>query len=291
VAPTTLSVLILGETGTGKELIAQAIHQRSARSDRPLITINCASLPPPLIESELFGHAAGAFTGALADKVGLFELAHRGTIILDEIGELPIDTQAKLLRVLQDGQFWVLGSSARKVDVRVIAATNRDLRQAIAAGAFRPDLYYRLAVFPVEVPPLRKRREDIPQLVEHFLKKHGAALGRTFASVSQAAMDALMEYDWPGNVRELENVVERAMILSPGPVLQIQELLVCPGILPAGNDSDQLLFVAERNHITQVLESCGYKIKGQGNAAERLGVNPSTLRSRMQKLGIARPPR
>jgi len=288
VAPTSTNVLILGETGTGKELIARAIHEQSSRKDRPLVTINCASLPSSLMESELFGHAAGAFTGALADKIGRFELAHRGTIFLDEIAELQPETQAKLLRVLQDGQFWVLGSTTKTVDVRVIAATNRDLQQAITRGSFRSDLYYRLAVFPIEVPPLRARRRDIPLLVWHFVRKHQAGLGKKFESIPKATMAALTEYDWPGNVRELESLIERGMILSAGPVLDIREALANP-LARQTAPSDQDLATVERAHILQVLTDCGWKVKGDGNAADRLGMKPSTLRSRMKKLGISRP--
>jgi transcriptional regulator with GAF, ATPase, and Fis domain len=289
VAPTSAAVLILGETGTGKELIARAIHERSLRKDRPLVTIDCGSLPGGLMESELFGHVAGAYTGALTNTTGRFELAHRGTIFLDEIAELSLEMQAKLLRVLQDGQFWVLGGSTKTVDVRVIAATNRDLGQATAAGTFRSDLYYRLAVFPIEVPPLRTRRRDIPLLVWHFLRKHRAALGKKFESIGEAALAALSASDWPGNVRELENVIVRAMILSPGPLLHVEQLLIPPGGHRPRAASGQDLASVDRAHVTHVLEHCGWKIKGPGNAAERLGMKPSTLRSRLQKLGIARP--
>ena len=223
VAPTDAGVLLLGETGTGKELLARAIHSHSRRKDHPLVKVNCASLPPSLIESELFGHVQGAFTGALSDKVGRFQLAHDGTIFLDEIGELDLDLQSKLLRVLQEGEFQRLGSAeTTKVDVRIVAATNRDLHAAINEGSFRPDLYYRLAVFPIEVPPLRLRREDIPLLVWKFITQKRARLGKTIEEVPQHVMDALVEYDWPGNVRELENVIERSMILSPGNVLVLE---------------------------------------------------------------------
>lgn len=289
VASTGASVLILGETGTGKELIARAIHSRSSRKDRPLVTINCAAVPGSLMESELFGYAAGAFTGALADKAGRFELADRGTIFLDEIGELPLELQAKLLRVLENGQFWVLGSTMKTVDVRVIAATNRDLRHAIADGSFRSDLYYRLAVFPIEVPPLRARRSDIPLLAAHFIAKKQAELGKKFEHISDAMMEALVEYDWPGNVRELENVIERAMILSPTPVLQLDACLTSSVKLHQPHVSRNDLESVDRAHILQVLQDCRWRIKGPGNAAERLGLKSSTLRSRMKKLGIARP--
>ncbi|MCU0959476.1 MAG: sigma 54-interacting transcriptional regulator [Pirellulaceae bacterium] len=288
VAPTSTSVLILGETGTGKELIARAIHHRSTRHGQPLVTMNCAAVPASLLESELFGYVAGAFTGAVADKPGRFALAHQGTIFLDEVAELPLELQAKLLRVLERGELWVLGSTMKTVDVRVIAATNRDLRQAVAAGTFRADLYYRLAVFPVDVPPLRARRNDIPLLAAHFLAKKQAELGRRFDGISADMLQALVDYDWPGNVRELQNVIERSMILSPDRILQLDAPLL-PSLLrhstvPAGDD----LASADRSHITRILEECGWKIKGAGNAAERLQLNPSTLRSRMKKLGIVR---
>lgn len=290
VATTDANVLILGETGTGKELIARAIHYRSPRKDRPLVTINCAALSGNLIESELFGHVAGSFTGAVAKKVGRFELAHGGTIFLDEIGELTLELQAKLLRVLQNGQFERVGSSdTQTVDVRVIAATNRDLKKAMSEEVFRSDLYYRLAVFPIEVPPLRARRQDIPLLIWHFVTNRQAQLGKRFESIPKAVMNALTRYEWPGNVRELENVVERAMILSRGPVLQLGSHLPLPVTRRKTVSSREDIETVERAHITEVLEDCGWKIKGEGNAADRLGLNPSTLRSRMKKLGITRP--
>ena len=295
VAKTDATVLILGETGTGKELIARAIHNRSRRKDRPLVKVNCAALPNSLIESELFGHVKGAFTGAVADKIGRFELADGGTIFLDEIGELQLDLQAKLLRVLQESQFERIGTPITKiVDVRVIAATNRDLHRAVAEGTFRSDLYYRLAVFPVELPPLRLRREDIPLLIWHFITKKQAALGKRIESVSKPSLDALIEYDWPGNVRELENVIERAVILSPNQTLVLDEVFATlptkrPAEVEQPDHSRGRLEQVERAHILEVLESCRWKIKGPGNAAERLGLKPSTLRYRMNKLGIQRP--
>jgi PAS domain S-box-containing protein len=292
VAPTDSNVLILGETGTGKELIARAIHSRGSREDRPLVKVDCAALPSTLIESELFGHVAGAFTGANANQIGRFELADGGTIFLDEIGELPLDLQTKLLRVLQDGEFEQLGSSKTKaVDVRVIAATNRDLAKAMDEGAFRPDLYYRLAVFPLEVPPLRLRRRDIPLLVWHFIEKKQAGLSRRIESVPDSAMDALMRYDWPGNVRELENVIERAVILSPGPTLMLDDFSAQPARSSRPDRPRQDREEIERVEISEVLEDCGWKIKGSGNAAECLGLKPSTLRYRMNRLGIERPPK
>ncbi|MHC4862321.1 MAG: sigma 54-interacting transcriptional regulator [Planctomycetota bacterium] len=290
VAATDLAVLLLGETGTGKELIAHAIHDRSRRKDRPLVKVNCAAIPASLVESELFGHEKGAFTGAFARKDGRFDLADGGTIFLDEVGELPPDLQVKLLRVLQEGEFQRLGSTGtRKVDVRVLAATNRDLESSVEKGEFRLDLYYRLKVFPIEIPPLRDRPGDLPLLVWHFVRKHQATLGKTIERIPQSVLDALAAYHWPGNVRELENVLQRAMLLSPGSILQLAEPLGrVPGAADPGSDSD-LLEDVEREHMCRVLEVCGWKVKGTGNAAERLGLNPSTLRLRMKKLGITRP--
>ena len=290
VAGTDATVLLLGETGTGKELVARSVHSRSQRKDRPLVKVNCAALPATLIESELFGHEKGAFTGALARRVGRFELADGGTIFLDEIGDLPLELQAKLLRVLQEGEFERVGSHAtQKVDVRVIAATNRDLRKAIADGSFRPDLYYRLRVFPIEVPPLRERRDDIPLLTWYFVSKHQGRLGKTIDKIPKSLMDALVTYGWPGNVRELENLIERALILSPGTTLQMDEHLGEQDAVPhAAAPDSRRLDAAERAHILGVLEDCRWKLKGKGNAAERLGLKPSTLRFRMKKLGIER---
>ena len=291
-AATDVHVLITGETGVGKDLIAQVIHRCSARKERPLIAVNCASLSSSLIESELFGHVAGAFTGAQADHAGRFELAHGSTIFLDEVAELAPELQAKLLRVLQHGQFERVGSSeTRTVDVRVVAATNRDLHEAIAEGTFRSDLYYRLAVFPIEVPPLRARRIDIPLLVWHFITKMQARLGKRIESIPDAAMEALTQYNWPGNVRELKNVVERSVILSPGSTLQVADRLANPARPNQIAAPDDEIESIERVHITEVLEHCGWKINGDGNAADRLGLKPSTLRSRMKKLGIERPSR
>jgi transcriptional regulator with GAF, ATPase, and Fis domain len=289
VAGTETTVLIQGETGTGKELIARAIHRHSARQDRPLVTVNCAALPPTLIESELFGYEKGAFTGALTRKVGRFERADGGTLFLDEIGELPLDLQVKLLRVLQDGEFERLGSvQTTTVDVRVIAATNRNLVQQVAAGHFREDLYYRLNVFPVTLPPLRERREDIPLLVWYFVAQCQGKLGKKIERIPERAMAALVAYHWPGNIRELANVIERAIILSPGPTLVVDE------VLGASEQSDPSLLATqplddvERTHILAVLDACHWHIKGAGQAAARLGLHPSTLYSRMRKLGIER---
>jgi len=292
VASTDATVLLLGETGTGKELIARAIHAKSYRSDRPLITVNCAALPPTLIESELFGHEKGAFTGALYRKIGRFELADKSTLFLDEVGEIPLDLQAKLLRVLQEGEFERVGSSAtHRVDVRIIAASNRDLSAAAREGTFRPDLYYRLRVFPIELPPLRARKEDIPVLVWHFLGQLGASLGRKIERVPAPTMDRLLAYDWPGNIRELRNVLERSIILSPGSTLLLEELgesaRAAPGATIDAGGVRRLEDV-ERDHILRALESCDWRVRGKDNAAGRLGLNASTLYSRMKKLGIQR---
>ena len=293
VAPTDVAVLLLGETGTGKELLARALHERSPRSAGPFLRVNCAAIPASLIESELFGHEKGAFTGAMAARAGRFEAAHGGSLFLDEIGELGIDVQAKLLRVLQDGTFERVGSSrTMRSDVRIIAATNRDLERAMAEGRFREDLYYRLNVFPIRLPPLRDRREDIPLLVWSIISRRQRALGRRITDVPKRAMQALTAYDWPGNVRELENVVERALVLSHGSTLQLED----PGgsawpaaAAPAARAPLLALDDVEREHIRSVLERCGWRVNGAGNAAEVLGLHPNTLRFRMKKLGIARP--
>jgi len=291
VAGTDANVLLLGETGTGKELFARAIHNQSSRKGRPLVKVNCASLPSSLIESELFGHVKGAFTGALADKVGRFQLADGGTIFLDEIGELDPDLQTKLLRVLQEGEFERIGDARTlRVDVRVIAATNRDVQEAMDEGSFRPDLYYRLAVFPVELPPLRLRREDIPLLVWHFVEKKQRRLGKNINRISKKVMKSLVDNDWPGNVRELENVVERAIILSPGPSLELEGPFKKPAVARCAEGASSNLEDVDRAHIVSVLEECNWRIKGVGATAERLGLKPSTLRYRMKKLGIERPP-
>ncbi len=287
VAGTDASVLLLGETGTGKELLANAIHERSARRAQAFVKVNCAAIPAALVESELFGHERGAFTGAHATRIGRFELAHQGTLLLDEVGELPMETQAKLLRVLQDGRFERLGSTAtRHADVRVIAATNRDLERAVQTGRFREDLYYRLGAFPIRLPPLRDRRGDIPLLVWSFIERRQGRLGRKITRISRGTMQALQANDWPGNVRELENVLERALILSPGRELLVEQVLG-NGTGPA----DQTMAAVERTHLTTVLEQAGWRINGSGNAAEVLGLHPNTLRFRMKKLGIRRPAR
>jgi transcriptional regulator with GAF, ATPase, and Fis domain len=287
VAPSDSTVLLLGETGTGKELFARVLHARSRRRQWPLVSVNSAALPPTLIESELFGHERGAFTGAIAPRQGRFEVAHRGTLFLDEIGDLPLDLQAKLLRVLQEGEFERLGTShSRKVDVRIIAATHRDLKEAVAEGRFRDDLYYRLNVFPIRVPPLRERREDIPALVWFFIHKRQHAMHRLIKRVPQSVMDLLQQHPWPGNIRELENVIERALIHSTGDTLTLldDELET---VAEEARDGVTLSSI-ERAHIEDVLRACGWRINGVGNAAERLGLHPNTLRFRMKKLGIVR---
>src|ERR671919_252264 len=289
VAPTEATVLIRGETGTGKELLARAVHDRSRRKDRPLVKVNCGSIPSGLVESELFGHEKGAFTGATQRRTGRFELANGGTIFLDEVTELPIDTQVKLLRVLQEGEFERVGSSQTiKVDARVIAATNRDLKEAVKNGAFRSDLFYRLNVFPLEVPALRERKGDIPLLINFFLSKFGKKLGKEVRGVSQRTMESLTNYRWPGNVRELQNVVERAVVLATGPMVRVDESMVRSDDVMEKSIIDTLENV-ERNHIVRALNETKWVIHGKKGAAEILGINPSTLRSRMEKLGIERP--
>ena len=292
VAPADATVLILGETGTGKELVSRAVHHASLRKDRPLLKLNCATLPSNLIESELFGHEKGAFTSAHAKQIGRFELADGGTIFLDEIGEMPLELQAKLLRVLQDGEFERLGSSRTiKVDVRVIAATNRDLKQEVRKGRFREDLWYRLNVFPVVVPPLRKRTEDIPLLVNFFADKFIRKMGKKIREISPEEVQALQLYPWPGNVRELENVIERSVIVSQGPMLSIDvpKSTESEGAMESAVHEPGSLENVERRHVLGTLESCRWKIEGEGGAAKALGIHPSTLRSRMKKLGIRRP--
>ncbi|MFO7784191.1 MAG: sigma-54 interaction domain-containing protein [Thermodesulfobacteriota bacterium] len=283
VGPTDAPVLILGETGTGKGLIAKAIHESSERKDKLFIQVNCASLPAQLIESELFGHEKGAYTSAYKKRIGRFELADGATLFLDEIGDLPLELQAKLLRILQDHEFERIGSSSTiKVDARLIAATNRNLAKALADGHFREDLWYRLSVFPITVPPLRERMEDLPALVSHFVSTYNRRLGKQIEIIPQRTLDALMEYGWPGNVRELENMVHRAVIVSQGKEL----LLDLPETASRPQTEGTSLVEVERRHINHILKSCNWKIEGKGGAAERLGINPSTLRSRMKRLGI-----
>ncbi len=288
VAPTDSTVLITGETGTGKELIARAIHNLSPRKNKPLVKVNCAAIPAGLIESELFGHEKGAFTGALSKKMGRFELADKGTIFLDEIGELPLDLQSKLLRVLQEGEFErVGGTQTFKVHVRVIAATNRDLEQQSKTGHYRPDLYYRLNVFPIHLPALRERQGDIPLLVQYFVRKFVANFGKKIDRISEQMMAALQRYQWPGNIRELEHVIERAVILSEGSELEPIEWL-SPSHGKAGAAKTQTLEEMERQHIVDVLEQTNWRVSGEKGAAKILGLNPTTLEARMKKLGIER---
>jgi formate hydrogenlyase transcriptional activator len=285
VAQTGSTVLLLGETGTGKEVLAQAIHDASGRKDRAMIKVNCAALPATLIDSELFGREKGAFTGALARQAGRFEIADGSTIFLDEVGELPLELQPKLLRVLQQGEFERLGGSKTiKVDARVIAATNRPLAQAVSEGKFRQDLFYRLDVFPVEVPPLRERREDIPLLTWTFVKEFSNSMGKAIDAIADDSMAALLAYAWPGNVRELRNVIERAMILTRSPTLHIK--LGHPTLRPQASNAQGTLEEAEREHIFRALERCGWRIRGPNAAAELLGVKPTTLESRIKKLGL-----
>ena len=291
VAYTDSTVLITGESGTGKELIARAIHNLSSRNKKPLIKINCANLPPQLIESELFGHEKGSFTGAIERRIGKFELADKGTIFLDEIGELPLALQAKLLRVLQERSFERLGSNqVLNSDVRIIAATNRDLEKEITAGKFRADLFFRLIVFPISLPPLRDRKEDITSLALHFLRKASRKLGKKISGISNAALKELMAYDWPGNVRELEHVIERAVILNQGPTLNLslEKMKITPTEwnAPKGPFQFRTIKEAERELILKTLEFCGGRVRGRGGAAEILDINPATLDSRMKKLGI-----
>jgi PAS domain S-box-containing protein len=288
VAPSNTTILILGETGTGKELIAAAIHNMSPRSERPLITVNCAALPGNLIESELFGREKGAFTGADTRRVGRFEVADGSTLCLDEIGELPLELQAKLLRVIQHNEFERLGSSHTiKVDVRIVATTNRDLEEEVRKGRFRQDLYYRLNVFPITVPPLRQRKDDIPLMVQSFIERYSRKLGKQITTIQKETMKALQDYPWPGNVRELESIIERAVILCPGPVLQLADKLeiLSPTILSAVRTLEE----TERNQILKILSETRWRIEGKGGAAMILGIHPSTLRARMHKLGMVRP--
>jgi transcriptional regulator with GAF, ATPase, and Fis domain len=288
VAQANTTVLILGETGTGKDMIAAAIHNMSPRKERPLITVNCAALPANLIESELFGREKGAFTGADSRRMGRFEVADGSTLCLDEIGELPLELQIKLLRVIQHSEFERLGSSHTvKVDVRIVATTNRDLEEEIRKGRFRQDLYYRLNVFPITVPPLRQRKADIPLLVQAFVDRYSRKLGKRITSISKDAMAALQDYPWPGNVRELESIIERAVILCQGAVLSLADQLeICS---PALSSAVQTLEETERNQMLKILSETKWRIEGKDGAAAILGLNPSTLRARMHKLGLVRP--
>jgi len=286
VASTDTIALILGETGTGKELIARALHAASLRKDRPLVKVNCAALPAHLIESELFGHVKGAFTGAHTRRIGRFELADGATLFLDEIGELSLELQTKLLQVIQDGEFERVGSSQTlRVDVRVIAATNRDLEAEVRAGRFRQDLYYRLNIYPLSIPPLRERPDDIPLLVQAFVQKFSKKLRKSIESIPPRTMNALQQYTWPGNVRELENVIERAVITTQGKTLRVE----LPKTSTLAVDESKTLEEMEREYIIQILESKNWRIEGPKGAAIILELHPNTLRSRMQKLGIHRP--
>jgi formate hydrogenlyase transcriptional activator len=284
------TVLLLGETGTGKELIARAIHSHSPRRDRPFVKLNCAAIPTGLLESELFGHERGSFTGAIAQKIGRIELAHQGSLFLDEIGDIALELQPKLLRVLQEREFERLGSTrTRKVDVRIVAATHCDLEGMILEKQFRNDLYYRVNVFPIHVPPLRERPEDIPLLVRHFVREVARRMSKTIDTIPPDTMDALSDYQWPGNIRELENVVERAVILSPGSVLRVPPRALQTRIT-AGHNTKRLHTLAdvEREHIRSILKETRWVVSGPRGAALRLGMNRSTLHFRMKKLGIAR---
>ena len=290
VAPTDSTVLIQGETGTGKELVARALHNLGARRERTFVKLNCAAIPMGLVESELFGHEKGAFTGAIAQKIGRFELANGGTLFLDEIGDVPLELQSKLLRILQEQEFERLGSTRTiRVDVRLIAATNRDLHQMVADREFRSDLYYRLNVFPIDVPPLRERIEDIQTLVRHFVSKYARRMKKTIESIPSHSMEALSRYAWPGNIRELENFIERAVILSPGPILQIPlaELKQSEQASPPAHSMS--LTAAEAAHIQRVLKETNGVIGGPSGAAARLGMKRTTLHAKIKKLGITRP--
>jgi formate hydrogenlyase transcriptional activator len=290
VAATDATVLLLGETGCGKEMIASAIHDRSPRRERVMVRVNCAAIPTALIESELFGREKGAYTGALSRQMGRFELADNSTLFLDEVGGLPADVQVQLLRVLEKKHIERLGSSKPvKVDIRIITATNRDLEKSVRDGAFREDLYYRLNVFPITVPPLRERREDLPQLVWTFVNEFSKTFGKNIESISSDSLKAIQDYAWPGNVRELRNVIERAMIISAGPRLKIEVPKAKPSGPVAGATARSLTIKdTERDHILSVLEMTNWRVRGKKGAAEILAIHPSTLESRMAKLGIAR---
>lgn len=291
VGSTDTSVLILGESGTGKEMIAHSIHKVSARRYKPFVVVNCGTLPANLIESDLFGHEKGSYTGAITKREGKFELADGGTIFLDEIGELPLELQVKFLRVLQEKEIEPIGGKPKKINVRVLAATNKDLEEEVAAGRFRIDLYYRLNVFPLLMPSLRERKEDIPLLANHFLKKYSTEQGRQVPVLSAEATDMLMQYNWPGNIRELENAIQRNVVLSRGAVIDSLEIPFSKGAVNMTNGSKagfKTIMENERDHILAVLESCKWKISGKGGAAEILDINANTLNSRMKKLGIER---
>jgi formate hydrogenlyase transcriptional activator len=288
VAPTDSTVLIEGETGTGKELIARAVHNLSSRLGRPFVTLNCAAVPFDLLESELFGHEKGAFTGAVTQRMGRFEQADKGTFFLDEVGDMPLGLQPKLLRVLQEQELERLGSTrTHQVDVRLVAATNRDLGEMVEGNGFRADLYYRLNVFPIHLPPLRERREDIPLLARHFVQHFSHRMNRSIETIPSEATQLLIDYDWPGNIRELQNVIERAVILSPGPVLEVPLQGLSPRTHPPPRErKHQTLEHAERELILETLKETQWVLSGPKGAAVRLGLNRSTLQFRMKKLGI-----
>jgi transcriptional regulator with GAF, ATPase, and Fis domain len=302
VAETPASVLILGESGVGKELVARAIHARSPRADAPLVKVNCASIPKELFESEFFGHIKGAFTGAHKDRVGRFQLADGGTIFLDEVGEIPVELQSKLLRVLQESEFERVGDDmTRSVDVRVIAATNRDLEKLVLEGTFREDLFYRLSVFPIEVPPLRKRKEDVIQLAQHFLERTCNDFGRQTMKLTRSQAHQIQNYDWPGNVRELKNVIERAVILSRGNTLRL-DLSLPENAIGSGQFADQggsageeqvlneqQMRALQKRNIQVALRQSSWRVSGKNGAAELLGVKPTTLADRMKTMGIRKP--
>ncbi len=292
VGATDTSVLILGESGTGKELIAHSIHKVSARRYKPFVVVNCGTLPANLIESDLFGHEKGSYTGATAKREGKFELADGGTIFLDEIGELPLELQVKFLRVLQEREIEPIGGKSKKINVRVLAATNKDLEEEVAAGRFRIDLFYRLNVFPLLMPPLRERKEDIPALANYFLKKYSSDERKIALMLSKEALDTLMQYDWPGNIRELENTIQRNVVLANDTIINSLEIPVSRRMISSGSNANKdgfkTMIQNERDHILAVLESCNWKISGKGGAAEILDINVNTLNSRMKKLGIER---
>jgi formate hydrogenlyase transcriptional activator len=291
VAPTVATVLIEGETGTGKELIARAIHRNSDRRHRPFVKVNCASIPAELLESELFGHEKGSFTGAIAQRIGRFEAAHGGTLFLDEIGELPLHLQPKLLRAVQEQEFERVGGNRTiQVDVRIVAATNRDLKAMVEENRFRADLYYRLAVFPLNIPPLRERREDIPALARYFVRKHAERMGRNIESIPTYALDALSTYDWPGNIRELQNVIERSVVLSAGSELRVALTELGASGAPVGLPVRALnaAGISERARILQVLKDTNGMVGGANGAAARLGLKRTTLQSRIRKYNIGR---
>jgi two-component system, NtrC family, response regulator HydG len=289
VGSTDTSVLILGESGTGKELIAHSIHKVSSRHNKPFIVVNCGTLPANLIESDLFGHEKGSYTGAVNKREGKFELADGGTIFLDEIGELPLELQVKFLRVLQEREIEPVGGKPKKINVRVLAATNKDLEEEVAAGRFRIDLYYRLNVFPLLLPSLRERKEDIPLLANHFLRKYSTEEGRRVPDLSKEAIDTLLQYQWPGNIRELENTIQRNVVLEKGDIIESLEIPASKShvsVIPNSQNGFKTMIENERDHILAVLESCNWKISGKGGAAEILDINVNTLNSRIKKLGI-----